>query len=275
MESSYRIRLAERRADFDACVDLQRAVWSLSDVDLTSALHFITHVHIGGLLQLAETAEGKPVGFAYALPALENGRPHYYSDMVAVLPQHQKLGIGLRLKWAQRDEALARGTTLLTWTFDPLRARNGHLNLRRLGATGVQFLPDFYGGGAGRRSAGSDRLAVRWVLDDPRVVALHDGGDLTPIVAVPDLPRINEVRWQAGWTVSSDPELELQDRELLLEIPPDWDTLLASAPRVADDWHRKVRAALQTYMGRGYLAVDFAPTEDDGRRRPFYVLRKG
>jgi predicted GNAT superfamily acetyltransferase len=274
MDPSYRIRFAERRADYDACVELQRTVWRLADLDVTSSLVLITGVHAGGLLQLAETAEAGTVGFAFAIPALHDGRPHFHSDMVAVLPAHQKHGVGLALKWAQREAALARGVTLITSTYDPLGARNAHLNLRRLGARGVAFRPDFYGSGGGRRSQGPDRLSVRWVLDDPRVVARQAEGDLQGVVPVPELPRINDVQFQAGWPVSSDPELGLEERELLLEIPPEWDVLAGSAPRLADDWHRKVRVALKTYFDRGYQAVDFAPTEEEGRRRPFYVLRR-
>jgi predicted GNAT superfamily acetyltransferase len=274
MESPYRVRLASSRADYDACVELQRTVWRLNDVDVTSALHLITVVHAGGIVQLAETTAGQPVGFAFALAALENGRPHYYSDMVAVLPEHQKHGLGLGLKWAQRAEALARGIDLITWTFEPLRARNAHANLRRLGATGERYLVDFYGTTGGRRSQGRDRVAVRWHLRDERVARLAEGGELSPTVDAPDVPRINEVKWQAGWPVGSDPDLGLQERELLLEIPPEWDVLAQSAPRMAQDWQAKIRSALQGYMERGYVAADFAPTEENGRRRPFYVLRR-
>lgn len=274
MESPYRVRLASARADYDACVELQRKVWALNDLDVTSALHLITIVHAGGIVQLAETADGQPVGFAFALAALHDGRSHYYSDMVAVLPEHQKLGLGLRLKWAQRDEAMARGIDLVTWTFDPLRARNGHANLRRLGASGVQYLVDFYGTTGGRRSQGRDRVAARWNLNDPHVAQLAAGGELSATVPVPDLPRVNQVKWQAGWPVSSEPDLGLQDAEILLEVPPEWDVLAQSAPRMAQDWYGKIRRAFETYMGRGYVAADFAPTEEAGRRRPFYVLRR-
>jgi predicted GNAT superfamily acetyltransferase len=82
------------------------------------------------------------------------------------------------------------------------------------------------------------------------------------------------VKWQAGWPVSSDPRTDLAAPELLLEIPPDWDVLCQAAPRVAQAWHAKVRAALGAYLSRGYAAVDFAPTEEGGRRRPLYVLRQ-
>jgi predicted GNAT superfamily acetyltransferase len=93
-------------------------------------------------------------------------------------------------------------------------------------------------------------------------------------VETPPYARINEVKWQAGWPVSSAPILDLGDDELLLEIPPDWDVLCQAAPRMAEDWHAKVRQSLQGYLGRGYIAADFAPTEERGRRRPLYVLRK-
>jgi predicted GNAT superfamily acetyltransferase len=93
-------------------------------------------------------------------------------------------------------------------------------------------------------------------------------------VVSPDRPHINEVKWQAGWPVSSEPDLGLGGDELLLEIPPEWDVLSRAAPRLAQDWHGKVRRALGHYLSRGYIAADFAPTEERGRRRPLYVLRR-
>ena len=90
----------------------------------------------------------------------------------------------------------------------------------------------------------------------------------------PVLPRINDVKWQAGWPVSSDPRLDLEAPELLLEIPPEWDVLCQAAPRVAAGWQERVRRAFQAYLGRGYVVADFAPTEEAGRRRPVYVLKR-
>jgi predicted GNAT superfamily acetyltransferase len=75
--------------------------------------------------------------------------------------------------------------------------------------------------------------------------------------------------------VSSEPRLELDEAEILLEIPPEWDVLCQAAPRVSADWQGKVRRAFQAYLGRGYVVADFAPTEEGGRRRPLYLLRKG
>ena len=273
----FRIRLARERADFDACVLLQRAVWGLDDIEITSALQLIAAIHAGGMLHLAETVEGRVVGFAYAFPGLRGSTPYFHSDMLAVLPEHQKQGVGIRLKWAQRDDALARGVSLMAWTFDPLQARNATLNLRRLGGEATEFLENFYGITTASLHHGlpTDRLLVRWELNSSRVAQLLAGGDPPRTVPVPAAVRINDVKWQAGWPVSSEPRLELEQPELLFEIPPDWDVLAQAAPRVAEAWHSVLRRAFQAYFARGYRAADFAPTEEGGRRRPFYVLRRG
>jgi predicted GNAT superfamily acetyltransferase len=128
------VRPARARSDYDACVLLQRAVWGLEDIEITSAIQLIATTHAGGMLHIAEATGGRTVGFAYAFPALRGGTPHLHSDMLAVLPEYQQRGVGLRLKWAQREESLSRGLGLITWTFDPMQTRNANLNLRRLGA---------------------------------------------------------------------------------------------------------------------------------------------
>jgi len=271
-----RIRRARERADFETCVRLQREVWRLADVEITSAIQLIATTWAGGLLHLAETAAGEAVGFAYAFPALRGGVPHLHSDMLAVRPEHQKRGVGVKLKWAQRADALRAGVTVITWTYDPLQALNANLNLRRLGATGTEFVENFYGVTTSELHHGlpTDRLVVRWDLDAPRVQGLAQGTALPRTVPAPVLPRINDVKWQAGWPVSSDPRLDLEAPELLLEVPPEWDVLCQAAPRVAAGWQEKVHRAFQAYLGRGYAAADFAPTEEGGRRRPLYVLKK-
>lgn len=276
MADDLRIRPARERADFDVCCDLQRAVWGLSDLEITSAIQLIATTHAGGSVLLAEAPDGHAVGFAYAFPALRGGVPHLHSDMLAVLPEHQKRGVGARLKWAQREEALRRGLPLITWTFDPLQARNANLNLRRLGGRATEFFENFYGITSSSLHHGlpTDRLLVRWDLEAAHVVERAGAGEPPGTVPLPDLPRVNEVKWQAGWAVSSEPSLDLDAPALLLEVHPDFDVLHRSAPRVAQDWHAKVRLALRAYFGRGYVASDFVPTEDGGRRRPFYVLSR-
>src|SRR5262245_23283846 len=195
MNDEISIRPAREHADFEACVALQRSVWRLSDLEVTSTIQLIATTHAGGSLLLAFAAQGQPVGFAYAFAALRGGIPHLHSDMLAVLPEHQKRGVGVRLKWAQRDAALAQGVSLITWTFDPLQARNAHLNLRRLGATALEFLPDFYGitTSALHHGLPTDRLLVRWDLNAPLVFERLARPEALAAGAAPEHPRVNEI----------------------------------------------------------------------------------
>jgi predicted GNAT superfamily acetyltransferase len=269
------IRPARDRADYDACVSLQRVAWGLADLEITSAIQLLATVHAGGLLLVAEEPDRGIVGFSYAFAALREGEPHLHSDMLAVHPELQARGLGTRLKWAQREEALRRGLRLVTWTFDPMQAKNASLNLRRLGATAAQLLPDFYGTTTAALHHGrpTDRLLARWELDRRRVRerAAHAP---TPPVAPPTAPRINEVTWSERRPVSGEPRLGLDALELVLEIPLDWDSLCRAAPEIASHWQATVRAAFLAYLARGYVAVDFLPIGTGTRRSGVYVLRK-
>ena len=178
------VRPARDRSDYEACVRLQREVWGLSDLEITSVIQLIATVHAGGLLLVADSADGV-LGFCYAFAALRGGEGHLHSDMLAVSPRARGLGVGLRLKWAQREEALRRGLRLVTWTFDPMRARNARLNLHHLGAFARELLPDFYGttSSALHHGLATDRLMVRWELDHPRVARRAAGEAEGPVGA--------------------------------------------------------------------------------------------
>ena len=95
---------------------------------------------------------------------------HLHSHMNAVDAAARGRGIGVALKLRQRAVCLAHGVTEMRWTYDPLIRRNAHLNLVRLGAEVIAFLPDFYGelGDAITGTDRSDRFEVRWRLDAPR-----------------------------------------------------------------------------------------------------------
>jgi len=276
MDEGIAIREARGREDADACVALQREVWGLSDLEITPAIQLIATRHAGGLVQIAEAQDGEAIGFCYAFPGLRGSTAHLHSDMLAVLPEYQKRGVGIGLKRAQRDSALARGLELITWTFDPLQAKNAHLNLRRLGASAVEFVPNLYGVTSSplHHDLPTHRLLIHWELNAPRVVDRMEEDLRSSPEPAPDLPHLNQVKWEAGWPVTSDPTLDLEAPRLLLEIPPDFDTFARSAPNVAEGWHAKVSRAMESYLGRGYRAVDLIPTEDQGRRRPLYLLER-
>ncbi len=242
------VRPARSREDYEACVRLQRDVWGLSDLEVTSAIQLVATVHAGGLLLLAEAGARGVVGFCYAFAALRGGEAHLHSDMLAVRPDWRGRGLGLALKWAQREEALRRGLRLVTWTFDPMRAGNARLNLARLGATAGELLPDFYGTTSSNLHQGlpTDRLLARWDLDSDRVRA-RAAGEARPADA------------------------ESADGDVLLAIPADWDAVCRGDLARARSIQEETRRAFARLFAGGYVAVDcLAPA--DGLAR--YVLRR-
>jgi predicted GNAT superfamily acetyltransferase len=268
------IRAAQGQADIDACIQLQRTVWGLNDLEIAGAIQIRATVHAGGLLLVAEERPGEILGFAYAFPGLRGGEPHLHSDMLAVHPNARGRGLGARLKWAQRDEALRRKIPLVTWTFDPLQAGNARLNLRRLGATAVEFFRDLYGrtGSELHHGLATDRLSVRWELTSPSVRERAAGAPTPPAAPLLDAPRVNEVDWEEDQPVSSPPRLDLDATAVLFEIPADWNALCRAAPDTAVAWQERTRTAFEAYLARGYRAVDLLTLKERGRTRPRYVL---
>ncbi len=152
---------------------------------------------------------------------------YLFSQTAAILPGLQDSGLGRRLKWAQRDWALANGLDLIRWTFDPLRTRNAHVNFDVLGASCATMLADYYGTDTAGRDSGltSDRLLVDWRLSAP---------------ARPHAPAPESVAAQGAGQRVGD----------WLAVPAEWDGYRA---RVGPDEAQRVRLAV-----RGCLASAFA-----------------
>ena len=58
----------------------------------------------------------------------------------------------------------------MTWTFDPLRSLNAHLNFSKLGVISDSYRVDFYGPQTSSHlhTNGTDRLWVTWHMADAR-----------------------------------------------------------------------------------------------------------
>ena len=180
------IRHCSGWAELDACVDLQRQTWGYPDIEVTPRKAFLLAQALGGHVIAAFDRNGCMAGFAMAMaafaagPGEENGagnhaqpQPYLHSHMLAVTPAYRNQGLGTALKLAQREDALDRGILRMTWTFDPLAAKNAYLNLHRLGAVARRYSPDFYGISSSRLQGGlpTDRLHAEWWLQSPRVCA--------------------------------------------------------------------------------------------------------
>ncbi|GAA2230827.1 hypothetical protein GCM10010413_30580 [Promicromonospora sukumoe] len=174
--------------------------------------------------------------------------------------------VGLALKLDQRARVLEHGVGEITWTFDPLVARNAHFNLRKLGGTVDRYLVDHYGRLADGINGDdpSDRLLLRWDLAGPRARAACD---TTASAALPEASTAPEPAGPTPRAVLENVDdrpvpraVPLGDGPVLVTVPPDIEQLRTRDPRIAADWRTAVRDTLGALLADGGRVVDFDRT---------------
>lgn len=259
--------------------DLQREIWGYGEPGADPpypARALFALAESGGLISLARIGS-EPAGFAVAwLGRLDNGNPYLHSQLLGVRAFFRRAGIARALKLHQRDYALELGLDLVRWTFDPLRAANARLNLRRLGAICGEYMANYYGPLGSRFSSGddSDRVWADWHILSPRVRTRLQGHDpeslasALPAVTCTELVTPAGVfRVPAGWT-----RLDTETC-VLIEIPADLDLLRAGRPDLAAQWRLNLREVLSHHLERGYLVTAIREASEPGAG-PSYQLER-
>ena len=213
------IRHCDQVSEFQACVDLQREVWGFSDADLIPVRMFVVAGKIGGQV-IGAFADDGLVGFALSIPGSRGGHTYLHSHMLAVRDRYRNLGLGRRLKLAQRDDAIARGFELMEWTFDPLEIKNAHLNIERLGAIVRRYTVNQYGLSSSPLQGGlpTDRCIAEWWLTSDRVCSLLDEGRLDSFQPAKTISVPAQIyRWKTNPdTRDRAAEVQLTNREQFL-----------------------------------------------------------
>ncbi|MBK7392761.1 MAG: GNAT family N-acetyltransferase [Chloracidobacterium sp.] len=247
MEKKLEIRECATLDDLAECVQLQRDVFALPEVELSPVRHFVVTKNAGGFTLGAYDGD-RLAGFVLSVPAVMRGERAFYSHMTGVRAEYQSLGIGAKLKWAQRERALADGVRFIKWTFEPVKARNAYFNLEKLGAMVSEYQQNFYGTDYGTapetkgKSFGlaSDRLFAEWHLESEKVRALAAG---------------------QAWFDTAEPVVEIA-------IMNDWTELVARDPAAAFAEQMRVRAEFEAAFADGLVGRSFR--RDDVR--PAYLL---
>ena len=232
--------------ELDNCVALQKEAFGLPDLEISPRRHLIVSRQAGGWTLGAFVAD-RMVGFVHHLAAVtSNDEIFGYSHMMAVAKDYQNKGVGARLKWAQRERAIAEGRRYIKWTWDPMQARNAHFNLNRLGVTVDTFGDNFYGTDYNadpaqsineRPGLQSDRLFGDWYLTSPRVEALSKGEALTietkPVTAI--------------------------------AIPGEWPSLIRTDVEKARTEQLRVRTEFKNAFRGGLVCAGFERGQDQSR----------
>ncbi|HET9478404.1 MAG TPA: hypothetical protein VFO72_03605, partial [Pyrinomonadaceae bacterium] len=132
MSSNVSIRQIESFSELRAVEEMQKEVWGIPDLDVVPLTHLVAAKAAGGVLLGAFERE-MLVGFVYGFVAEEEGEMAHHSHLLAVKHDYRNLNLGYKLKLAQREEVLAQGINVITWTFDPLQSLNAYFNFTKLG----------------------------------------------------------------------------------------------------------------------------------------------
>ena len=270
------IRELESISDLRRAIQLEQQVWDLSDVDVTPLTTAIA-AQAAGAFWLGAFDGTDLVGIAYAFPSLHHGRPGFHSHLLAVRDPYGHRGIGYKLKLAQRERALALGVGEITWTFDPLRSRNAHLNFAKLGVLSDKYIIDFYGPRTSSllHANGTDRLWVTWQLGTRRVGDRLQGKDmraeaLDTLMHLEPLVRFNG----DGVPVQADVPTALSRQRIAIEIPGDIDLIERDDMPLARKWREATRAAFTAAVESGFLVREFCRSIRGQQGPGAYLLEK-
>jgi chorismate synthase len=253
-----------------AVAAMEREVWGYTDAeDVVPPPVLLVSVKRGGILLGAFDADEVMQGFVYSIPAVKRGQFTQWSHMLGVVKDARQTGLGAQLKLAQRDYALLLGIELIEWTYDPLQALNAHLNFAKLGVVAAEYEENVYGESSSplHRGSPTDRLIAEWHITKPHVERrIASWGQ--PVVrdeSVASAPIVNPALDGVLWIRPGLPDLTVDARRILVEIPTDFSEMQVGDPDLALVWRLHTREIFQAYFGRGYKAVDFFLARDVGR----------
>jgi len=200
--------------------------------------------YVGGAFDHGELV-GACIGF-FGAPSSHG----LHSHIAGVSPRLQGRSVGFALKAHQRAWSLLQGIDEISWTFDPLIARNAYFNMAKLAADPVEYLPNFYG----RMNDGingaddTDRLLVSWRLDTPEVAVACSGHQraVPPSVLAQAEPVL-----AVSPSGAPLPAPRPTARMVLVGVPPDIERMRVIDPGQASAWRSALREVLGGLLAEG------------------------
>lgn len=259
-DDSIYLRSLSSQGDYEAAVAMQQEIWGADVRDTVPICIMQVVQEVGGIAEGAFLKGDVLAGFVFGLTGIRNGRTVHWSHLLAVGESWRDSGIGWRLKAHQRDKVLELGVTEVYWTFDPLEARNAHLNLNKLDAVVTDYVPHFYGSSPVADTdtvIGTDRFIVRWDLLEPSMPSR------SPLPALEDIPSATASRSDIGSGLAVDCSGS-RSRYARIEIPPDIQGLKLADPAAAAEWRELTREAFLRFLSAGYHVAEFRVGSESG-----------
>jgi len=241
-------------------VTLESAIWK-GETPIPHHMT-LTLAKFGGLFLGAYDDENRIIGFLYSFPGFSDGQPHLCSHMMGFLPEYRKQGLGVQMKWLQREEAIRLGHSKITWTYDPLETVNGFLNIVKLGGIVRTYYPNCYGvlDDDFNRGLPTDRFLVEWFLESKRVGSYQTGAKKLPDIQ--GAPQI--LRYEKNESLSRPVEMDATREEevVLLPVPAFFQDVKRADLTVASEWREMTGKLFTSYFARGYAVTHLIREED-------------
>ena len=174
------------------------------------------------------------------------------------------MGIGRQLKELQRGTLAARRVTRVLWTFDPLQARNAHLNINRLGVRVTEYVVNMYGTTRSPLHFGiaTDRLIVE-SSTAPASGRMKESSAVfaQPLPVLTPMPRRGDRVLDGGLPSFA-----------LIEIPVDVQRVAEESAEAMNLWRVATRGHMQWALGNGYRIA--ALHRDFAESRVFYLIAR-
>lgn len=253
------------QAEYDDCVQIQYETWGAGFTEVVPAAILRVSQNIGGVTAGAFDSSGQLLGFVFGMTGVQDGIPVHWSDLLAVRAAAKDQGLGRRLKLYQRELLIPFGVRMMYWTYDPLVAKNAHLNITRLGAKPIEYVANMYGQNtqsALHGALGTDRFVVAWDLNNEpgTLMAPHAGDSIRAL-----LPIVNQPERKNG-SLGVPRIIDLPDAPFVrIEVPTNIQQVIDAEPDVAREWRATTRRALIWYLDRGYRVTAFFHNKSDDR----------
>ncbi|MBN6187422.1 GNAT family N-acetyltransferase [Aneurinibacillus sp. BA2021] len=270
------IRMLKTADEIAPIFELEKTVWQTdtpmpSDQMITAAKH-------GGIV-LGAFLDEAMIGFQYSFAGFDGKEAYLCSHMLGTHPDYRHMKVGEKLKWAQREAALALGYRFITWTYDPLETANAYLNIHKLGAVCSTYIENCYGDmeDSLNRGIASDRFEVRWHIESKRVAHRANGA----FGQTENIPRQTLLDWSIGANGAPVPattgldmtRIEASDT-VYLPVPAHFQQMKKQNKPLAIEWRQVTREVFTCLFAHGFVVTDLI-RNDPSAPVHVYVITKG
>ncbi len=252
----------EKTEEYLQCLDLQKKIWGEETEHIPLGMMKITQ-RIGGLCAGALDTSGNVIGFGISMPGFIQNTVVHWSYRLGVDPGLRDLSLGTHLKRYQRLFCQRSGIEWIYWTYDPLVARNAHLNLNKLGTKIVQYIPDLYEGSTSvlHSDFGTDRFVVAWhTLSSENFITLSQK------------EWKDQIENYKMYRIVDYPEEMAFASSIRIEIPENIISLKTEVLSEALRWRSQTRTLFLKAVKEKWNIIGFY--RDPETTRCYYVLKK-